>query len=560
MIEELHIKNYALIDECIVSFQTGLNILTGETGAGKSVLIGALGLILGARNDSSSIRTGTDEAEVTGVFEVSTDEIRLWLKEHDLDDSEDQLIIRRTLKRSGRGKVSIQSRPFPLSELNDLGRLLVDVHGQHDHQSLFQIDQHRRFLDRSGKHEAIVQDIGDTFNRVKELSLGIEKLRTDLADKEAEMELLSFSLNEIEKADIRDEEEDEIRTRLKRMNQSQELYSLADSFMGLMPESRGGAMSSLRQAGQVLSDLTALDGIDPKLSERFSNAFYELEDIIESVRSVNDELTYDPRDKEILEDRLAEIKRIYRKYGPSYSDLQNSYEQGSLRLEELQNGETNLEELEKEKSRWEEALISKAQKLSDMRKTRGAQLEKEITTLLKSLGMASAEFRIQVTNRTGENGQAVCGASGLDRIEFLFSANKGEPLNPLRQVASGGEISRVMLAVKTALAGTDRIPVLVFDEIDSGIGGEVASSIGRHMRQLSRYNQILCITHLASIAVYADNHIKVEKTDIDDRTNTSLYSLNNESKVMEIARMLSGDSEGDASIRHAEALLQNAVG
>ncbi len=560
MIEELHIKNYALIDECIVNFQSGLNILTGETGAGKSVLIGALGMILGAKNDSSSIRTGADETDVTGVFEVSTDEIRLWLKEHDLDDSEDRLIIRRTLKRSGRGKVSIQSRPFPLSELTDLGRLLVDVHGQHDHQSLFHIDQHRRFLDRSGKHEAFVREIADTFNRVKELSLRIEKLKSDLADKDAEMELLSFSLNEIEKADIREGEEDEIRTRLKRMNQSQELYSLADSFMGLMPESRGGAMSSLRQAGRVLSGLTALDGVDPKLSERFSNAFYELEDIIESVRSVNDEITFDPRDKESIEDRLAEIKRIFRKYGPTYSEVQNSYKKSSLRLEELQSGETNLEQLEREKSQWEENLISKAQELSEMRKVRGAQLEKEIAALLKSLGMASAEFSIRITKRTGENGQAVCGISGLDRVEFLFSANKGEPLKPLRQVASGGEISRVMLAVKTALAGTDRIPVLVFDEIDSGIGGEVASSIGRHMRQLSRYNQILCITHLASIAVYADNHIKVEKTDKEDRTNTSLFSLTGESKVMEIARMLSGDSEGDASIRHAEVLLQNAVG
>ena len=560
MIEELHIRNYALIDENIVNFRSGLNILTGETGAGKSVLIGALGLILGAKSDSSVIRTGEDEAEVSGIFEITTPEIRSWLSSHDLDEREDQLIIRRTLKKSGRGKVSIQARPFPLSDLSELGQLLVDVHGQHDHQSLFHIDQHRRFLDRSGRHEGLVSEINETFTRVKELSERISDLKKALENREAEIELLTFSLKEIEETAVREDEDEEIRSRLKRMNQAEELYELVETFMGLMPESRGGAMGALRQAGQALKDLAGLDSQTASLNDRFSNAFYEMEDIIESMGSLNKELAFDPREKEQLEDRLADIKKILRKYGPGYEELQAYCLESQQKLDELESGSNNLDSLEKEKAGMEEKLIARAQTLSEKRKSRAVVLEGEIRELLRTLGMSSADFSVQITPRTGENGQLVCGINGMDRVEFLFSANRGEPLKPLRQVASGGEISRVMLAIKTALAGTDGIPVLVFDEIDAGIGGEIAKSIGKHMKQLARFNQILCITHLASIAVYADNHIKVEKFDKMDRTNTSLYSLEGEEKVMEIARMLSGDSEGDASIRHAEVLLRSAAG
>ncbi len=560
MIDELHIRNFALIDECIVDFSKGLNILTGETGAGKSVLIGALGLILGGKGDSSLIRTGKEEADITGVFDIVSEDVRLWLESHDLDPQEDQLIIRRTLKSSGRGKISIQARPFPLNELSELGKLLVDVHGQHDHQTLFHIDFHRRFLDRYGSLEEKVQEISGRFHALKELTEEIRMLKTALQDKDEEMELLSFSLEEIEKAAIQEGEEDDIRSRLKLMNQSQQLYSLVESFLNLMPESRGGALSLLRKSGAALEDLKNLNSEFSAVEQRFSNAFYELEDIVETIQSTRDSLIFDPREKEELEDRLAEIKKIYRKYAPGYEALQEYVVKSKERLENLSGGETNLKELEKKRASMEEELISNAQILSAGRKEKAAVLEQSVRDMLRELGMGSAEFSIDITGRKSETGQNLCGVTGIDRVEFLFSANRGEPLKPLRQVASGGEISRVMLAIKTALAGSDSIPVLVFDEIDAGIGGEVAQSIGMHMKKLSRFNQILCITHLASIAVYADNHIKVEKTDTLDRTITKLYTLDGEKKVFEIARMLSGDSQGDASVRHAQSLLESAAG
>ncbi|MBF9016123.1 MULTISPECIES: DNA repair protein RecN [unclassified Oceanispirochaeta] len=558
MIEELHIRNFALIDETTVQFQKGLNILTGETGAGKSVLIGALGLVLGSKADNSAVRTGCDEAEVTAVFTVESPDVKEWLKDHDLDASEDSLILRRKIRTSGRGGVYIQSRPFTLAELSELGKLLVDIHGQHDHQSLFYIDQHRRFLDKSGKLEDDNRAVQALFNSLKDKTEEIGALKEALNDIEKETELLNHSIEEIEDAALKDGEEDEIRNSLSRMEQSEQLYGTVDSLLSLLPENRGGSLASLRRGLDLLEKLSDMDPGSRELKDRFSNAFYELEDITDSIASLNDELSFSPGEKETLEDRLAIIKKICRKYGPGVTEVQSHLEECRVKLDQLDNSTDRLGELNKERDALEEELIGKARTLSEERKRAGSVLEKSVELVIKSLGMPSSVFSVGITQKTGEQGQALCGLNGLDRVEFLFTANKGEPLKPLKDVASGGELSRVMLGIKSALAGTDQIPILVFDEIDAGIGGEVGSSIGRHMKKLAGFHQILCITHLASIAVYADNHIKVQKTERENRTLTDLFALENGQKVSEIARMLSGDSEGNASISHAEELLRSA--
>lgn len=558
MIEELHIRNFALIDETTVQFRKGLNILTGETGAGKSVLIGALGLVLGAKADNSSVRTGCDEAEVTAVFSLENQDVKDWLEEHDLDSSEDSLILRRKIKISGRGAVYIQSRPFTLAELSELGSLLVDIHGQHDHQSLFYIDNHRRFLDKSGKLDEENRQVQSLFNSLKDKTEEIRSLKETLDDIEKETEILNYTINEIEEAALKEGEEDEIRKSLKRMEQSEQLYGTVDALLTLLPENRGGSLSSLRKGLDLLVKLSDMDSGSRELKDRFSNAFYELEDITDSIASLNDELSFSPGEKEILEDRLALLKKIFRKYGPGIPEVETHLEECRVKLDQLDNSTDRLAVLNRERDSLEEDLIEKARVLSEKRKKAGSILEKSVEVVLKSLGMPASEFSVGITQKTGEQGQALCGLNGLDRVEFLFTANKGEPLKPLKDVASGGELSRVMLGIKSALAGTDQIPVLVFDEIDAGIGGEVGSSIGRHMKKLAGFHQILCITHLASIAVYADNHIKVQKTERDNRTLTDLFALENGQKVSEIARMLSGDSEGSASISHAEELLRSA--
>ncbi|MDC7232375.1 MAG: DNA repair protein RecN [Spirochaetales bacterium] len=558
MIEELHIRNFALIDETTVQFREGLNILTGETGAGKSVLIGALGLVLGGKADSGSIRTGCDEAEISAVFTVGTQEIRSWLSDHELDADEENLIIRRKIKLSGRGSVYIQSRPFTLAELGELGKLLVDVHGQHDHQSLFSIEQHRRFLDKSGKLENENRRVQTLFNKLKEKTEEIRVLTESLVNIEKESELLNHSIREIEDAALKEGEEEEIRNSLRRMEQAEQIYGTIDGLLALLPENRGGALSSLRRGMELLEKLKEMDPGSSGLAERYSNAFYELEDISDSISSLNDELSFSPGEKETLEDRLAVIKKVLRKYGPGIEDVLAYLEECRIKIDQLDNSTDRLDALGSERDELEKELIDNAMRLSDARKKAGAALEQSVLAVLKTLGMPSSEFSVGITQKTGDQGQALCGLNGLDRVEFLFSANKGEPLKPLKEVASGGELSRVMLGIKSALAGSDGIPVLVFDEIDAGIGGEVGSSIGRHMKKLAGFHQILCITHLASIAVYADNHIKVRKTEHDNRTLTDLFPLEQGQKVSEIARMLSGDSEGDASVSHAEELLRSA--
>ncbi len=558
VIEELHIRNLALIEEKTVQFRKGLNILTGETGAGKSVLIGALGLVLGGKGDNGFIRTGCDEGEVTAVFSVDRPDVKQWLAAHDLDAEEEGLILRRKIRTGGRGAVYIQSRPFTLAELGELGSLLVDVHGQHDHQSLFHIDQHRRFLDQSGRLEDRNREVQQLFGELKEKTEEIRLLREELEGIEKEREFLSFAASEIEEADLREGEEEEIRSSLRRMEQAEDLYSTVDSLLSLLPENRGGCLGSLRKALGFFEKLKSMDPASAELADRFSNAFYELEDLSDSVSSLNDELSFSPEEKEALEDRLAVIKKVCRKYGATVDEVQAYYDECSAKLDQLDNSSGNLEGLARERDELESTLINRALALSEERKKAGSVLEGKVAEVLRSLGMPSAHFSAGITQKTGPQGQSLCGLNGIDRVEFLFSANKGEPLKALKEVASGGELSRVMLAIKSALAGSDGTPVLVFDEIDAGIGGEIGSSIGKHMRKLASFHQILCITHLASIAVYADNHIKVEKNERDNRTLTDLYALEGSRKVSEIARMLSGDSEGDASLSHAEELLKSA--
>ncbi len=557
MILELCIKNLALIDETTLKFQGGLNILTGETGAGKSVLIGALGLILGERGDGSLVRAGCEEAEVSGVFQIQGPEPRRWLADKGLDPEEEILIIRRVLRNTGRGSIYVQSRPFTLPDLSRLGEILVDIHGQHDHQSLLYIDKHRSLLDQFGRLTEETGRVKALFMEMRKKSEAIKELKESLANREKEEEFLKHSLEEIEEAALKEGEEEELKARLERMGRCEEYSYLVDSLLNLLSEGRGGSLGALRSALAKLDQLGRLDDQCKELQERFGNAFYEVEDIVESLAALGEGLTFSAEEKEALEDRLDLIRTLCRKYGGSVALVKGKLEENRFKLEQLGDSSQALEGLQRERSALEGRLIAQARKVSQGRKKAAAVLEKAVGEVLKQLGMPSSLFRIQLTQKKGENDQLLCGPMGIDRVEFLFSANKGEPLKPLKEVASGGEISRVMLAIKSALAEVDQIPALVFDEIDTGIGGEVANAIGRHLRKIASFHQILCITHLASIAIYADNHIRVLKLEKEGRTKTELKSLQEGERVTEIARMLSGDSNRGVSLSHAKELLEN---
>jgi len=557
MLEELNVKNFALIDDITVSFSEGFNVLSGETGAGKSILVGALGILLGKKADTSLIRNGCNEAIISGILNINSHrEIPDWLERHKISDEDGALIIRRTIKKNGRGSIYVQSVPVLRSDLLELTSLLIDMHSQHEHQSLFVIDNHRKLLDRFGGLEKEAQNFHDHF-----LSLtSMRKELNDLLESEDEqlsvIEKLKIEIREIEEAQLVPGEEESIEKDISILARREEIFSSLDSFRNLISESRGGTLAKLRDAGSMLDNIVEIDDSLQPLHKRFENIFFELEDMVETLRSYQQQFEIDPLELNIKEDRLATISDLEKKFGTTIESVLNHANENKARLSLLEEGEFNIEELKKRITEAGDHLKLSAAALSDKRSKAALELQIRIEENLHELGMKSANFTVDLNRKKSESGVPVYSAWGVDSIEFLLSANSGEPEKPLKSVASGGEISRVMLALKTVLANSDDVSSLVFDEIDSGIGGEVALAVGAHMRDLARYKQVLSITHLASIAVFADNHIIVKKNIIDDRTVTSVYNIDNDERTKEIARMLSGDSDRSTSISHAEEMLR----
>lgn len=562
MLEELSIQNIALIDKAHLVFHAGFNVLSGETGAGKSILVGALGLVLGKKADAGIIREGADSGEVNALIKIDTQsEAAEWLAERDIPADEDGYYrIRRVIVRNKRGNIFLQGTSISRTDLEEFASFLFDMHSQHEHQSLFVIDNHRKLLDRFGGIEKRVSHFRNRFNEYNLMAKEIAEGEAQQADAMREEEFLKFGLEEIDQADLREDEEEEITSLLKRMENYQTFAEAWETILNSLSENRGGAVSSLRQSGQILESLLPLDSSLTELNQRYQNAFYEIEDIVQdiAVRQGGDE--FSPAEMERLLDRQAVYRKLKKKYGPGLDDVLDYADECRNKLGEQREGGETLEKMIKEKELLSEWILGEAEIISDIRKKTSESLGKKIQDVLFDLGMVSSSFRIDLSVRTNASGQRMCGASGSDRVEFLFSANKGETLKPLKAVASGGELSRVMLAMKAVLAESDEVETFVFDEIDSGIGGEVALKIGAYMKELSRVKQIFSITHLASIASFADNQIKVLKKELDGRTLTQVEVLEKDERVKEIARMLSGDSSGEESLSHAEILLNRNAG
>ena len=557
MLEELNVKNFAIIDDITVSFSNGFNVLSGETGAGKSILVGALGILLGKKADTSLIRNGCQEANISGIINISNHrEIPLWLNKHGIKDEDGALIVRRTIKKSGRGSIYVQSVPVLRSDLEELTSLLIDMHSQHEHQSLFVVDNHRKLLDRFAGLEKEALEFYNSFQALSSMRKELNRLLESEDDQKQMIDKLKNEINVIEDAQLIPGEEEILEKDIKLLARREEIFSSLDSFRNLISESRGGVLSKLRDAGSMLDNIATIDDTLFPLHKRFENTFLELEDIVETLRSYQQNFEIDPSELSIKEDRLALISDLENKYGPSIDDILKHAEKNRESLNILEDDEFNIEELKKKIELLKEQVKSAALSLSSKRKNASVELQNKIEENLMELGMKSAKFVVDLNRKKSTSGTAVFGPWGIDSIEFLLSANSGEPEKPLKSVASGGEISRVMLALKTVLANSDDVSSLVFDEIDSGIGGEVALAVGAHMRDLARYKQVLSITHLASIAVFADNHIIVKKNILDERTVTSVYNVEDGERTKEIARMLSGDSYGSASISHAEEMLR----
>lgn len=556
MLEELTISNIVLVDNLVLHFSPGFNCLTGETGAGKSILAGALGLIRGAKGGSELIRTGADEAHVSAVFQIQdAPMLEAWLADHGLALDDQRLVIRRVLRRSGKNGIYIQGQAMTIKDLGECASHVLDLHGQHEHQNLFDTDRQREILDRYAGLQKAAGELYQEFGQLAVLIRQREKLLENQRDQLRQIEYLRYAIDEIAKAKPQPGEDEALLKERNLMQHAGKVYEALALCREHLSASSDGALSHLYSARHELQGISEIDPVLGDLFGRLDSLYYELEDIADNLGRCNDRFAYEPGRLDEIEDRLALLQHLKKKYGPGLPEVVAYLEQSRSELELLENAGQNLGSLETRIKEAEGRVLGMANRLSAERKSAAARLESEAGQILASLGMKQARFFIDFKQRLAPAGTPVCGAWGIDEIEFMLGANPGEPAKPLRNIASGGELSRIMLAIKSAVAETEGIATLVFDEVDTGIGGEVALAVGEHLHLLSRHTQILAITHLASIAVRADNHLRVEKRVQDSRTMTQVELIEGQARVGEIARMLAGDREGDASLAHARELL-----
>lgn len=577
MLEDLTIKDFALIDSDYLEFENGFTVFSGETGAGKSILIGALSFLLGGKAEVSQIRTGKSEASVSGTFLLKSLPIRSkiedddeplnaneWLFKHGIEPENNRVLLRRFIRNNGKSLAWINDTPVTRTDLAQFSSFLVDIHGQHEHQSLMKVSEHRKFLDaRAG----IVDEVNE-FTKLYALLVEKRKIYDSYSMSEAErshkLEMNSFAVKEIEEAKLKKDEDVALEDEESRLSSFEKIYSDVESIENALSENEDSVLNNLKKIRRDSSHACDIDKSLSKLAERVDSAFYELSDIADEFSNYKNNLVFDPSRLQEVQDRLSLIYNLKKKYCASVnvplSDLFAFYDEAKKFVEENSDGNSKKEQLAKEIKNIEKEVLSKAEILSKKRKDYAKILESEVDEILSKLGMSGTKFGVSITEKPASEIEQKCGPYGKDNIEFLISANPGNPMLPLAKIASGGELSRVMLALKTIFAKVDNVDTLIFDEIDTGIGGEVAVAVGSHLKNLAKNRQIFCITHLASIAVYADNQIKIEKTVSGEITSSNVYHVTGENRVAEIARMLSGDSKSEQSLEHARSMLAKYSG
>ena len=559
MLAQLSVKNLALIDEVNLEFDSGLNILTGETGAGKSIIIDAVNLALGERADREMIQTGKDFARVEALFYLENPQkIESILIELCNDPEPDNsLLITREISFSGRNICRVNGRTVTLSILRDISKHLIDVHGQHQHQSLLDVKHHRVLLDMLGGEEvqktkekvyALYRDWKKIKNKINELA-GVGR------DGELRKDILKHQINEIESANLKKGEEEEL-LKLRAVLHNAEkitriIYSAYDSLYS-GTESYPSVSDLLGNVSVELSQISDLDPILENLSKKIEDILYQLEDVVMEIRDYKEQFDFDPDQLDEIEKRIELIKDLKRKYGDTIDEIIAHGERLKEELDRLENSEEILEKLREDEKKAFELLLNECHLLHKQRCEIAKKFQNMIHKQLKDLGMEKAVFKVFITI-----GEDKITPEGYDWVEFMISTNPGEPLKPLAKIVSGGEMSRIMLAFKTILAEVDEIPTLIFDEIDVGISGKIANAVGEKMVTISRSRQVICVTHSPQIAAMADNHYKIEKKYIDsgEQTRTHVERLDINSRKEEIAMMIGGKDITSTSLKHAQELL-----
>ncbi len=549
MLQTLYIENIAVIEKTSIDFNNGLNVLTGETGAGKSIIIDAINAIMGQRTSKEIIRTGEQSAFVSAQFDNINDDVVAKLEELGFSDDEGVLVLQRTLNLSGKSTCKINGRPATASMLKDLSQSLINIHGQHESYELFSADKHIDYIDSYGNCETLLLQYRDKYKEYKILKKKLNEAKTDESDRLKEIDLLSFQLEELEQADVQIGEEEKLENERTSLLNFEKIYSLLNKAKMLLngEDSNGGA-EAVDMAATAMQNVASYNPEYEEISNNLTDIYYNLKDCCDSINDAIDNLESDPQRLEEVEERLDLLNRLSRKYNCPCDELPEIAVAVGERLNELLNYDKNRDELEKAYETAEKDAYALAGKLSSLRKKTAKEFAKKVKEEMSFLNMPNVELvpSFEATELTSK---------GIDKVELLISANPGETPRPVAKIASGGELSRMMLAIKTVLADTDTVDTLIFDEVDTGISGSASEKVGLKLKEVSKNCQVLCVTHQAQISALADYHYKISKQLRDGRTFTEVSLLDYNGRVNELARIIGGVNITQAALSHAEAML-----
>ena len=548
MLSLLHIENIAVIESADISFDRGFNVLTGETGAGKSIVIDAISAILGERAYRDMIRTGTNKASVRAVF---TDVPELgWFADNGVE-YDPETVIQREIHLDGKNVCRVNGSLVSVSILRKLGIQLINIHGQHDSASLFDEDNHLTFLDAFADNEAIRADYAEKYEAVSRLRREIDRISMDEGEKLRRMETLKFQIKEIEKAELQPGEDEELETRRKILQNAEKLSDGMDEAVECLygGDDSDGAAGLLAQAEHALARLSRFTDAYAVLHEKVADLMYQVQDAAEEVRDARDDLSYSADELEQIESRLDKIHRLRRKYGVTCADILDYLEKAKKELDEIEFADDHVERLKKKLKKAEKEAWDAAGILRENRRETARSMSGRILTELAQLDMPRVQFEVQFT-------ELDLTANGADSVAFYMSANAGEALKPMSKVASGGELARIMLAMKNVLAEKDQVNTLIFDEVDTGVSGRAAQKVAEKLRSVAAHKQVLCVTHLPQLAALANTHLLIAKSERDGRTFTSVTPLDIEGRKRELARIIGGASITETTLKSAEEMLR----
>ncbi len=553
LLSELSIKNFAIIEALSISFEKGLTVLTGETGAGKSIIIDAIHLLVGGRGSSDFVRHGETRAEIEGLFQIekATHPVHTKASEFGIEIEDEMIVLRREISKSGKSVCRINGKLVTISTLREIGSTLVDIHGQHEHQELMDESRHLSLLDQYGKPKiaAAVEEYSNIYHAYEQTVRKLKSLNENEQQMAHRLDLIQFQLSEIQQANLQLNEDDALWEEKKRLSNFERIYEAVHaSYNALQGEQKGLDWISLVMS--QMEDAAALNPEYKELTESIANSYYLLEDAAKALRSELDHLEFDPERLSMIEDRLNEINQLKRKYGSSIQAILEYGAKIEEELEKLQNKETHIDQLQKELQSLKKDLLIEGNELSNLRKKFARKLTDSIHAELKELYMQKTVFEVRI-----ESEEKFVSKTGLDNVEFYISTNPGEPLKPLSKIASGGELSRIMLALKSIFSKHQEVTSIIFDEVDTGVSGRVAQAIAEKIHHVSVDSQVLCISHLPQVAAMADTHLYITKEMQDGRTKTKVTPLSEEEKVKEIGRMISGAEITDLTKEHAKELL-----